>query len=315
MIRMNQAKLSNIAASVRQRLLNIIRETGDDANLVWTRYAAERLLYRICVSEYAGDFVLKGALLFLAWTGRSHRPTVDIDFLGYGENSDKRLIRIFRVVCGVEVEDDGLIYDPDTIKIVPIREGQEYHGQRVSLTAFLDKARIPLQVDVGFGDVVTPGPKTITYPTLLNFPAPRIRSCPHETVIAEKLQTVVARGIANSRMKDFFDLYVLARDFAFEGETLAKALEATFRRRRTEIPQEAPLTLTEEFARDEVKSTQWMAFIRKSGIKQDESQLVDVLFQLRQFLVPLLKAASGRGDIPKHWSPGGPWVLSEPDPT
>lgn len=206
--RMNQDKPSKVAASVRQRLLNIIRETGDDANLVWTRYAVERLLYRLCVSEYAGDFVLKGAMLFLAWTGRSHRPTVDIDFLGYGENSDKRLMRIFRAVCGVEVEDDGLVYDSETITIAPIREGQEYQGQRVMLTAFLGKARIPLQVDVGFGDVVTPEPRIIIYPTLLDFPAPRIRSCPHETVIAEKLQTVVARGIANSRMKDFYDLYV-----------------------------------------------------------------------------------------------------------
>jgi len=312
-IRMNQAKLSNVAASVRQRLLNIIRETGDDANLVWTRYAAERLLYRICASEYAADLVLKGAMLFLAWTGRSHRPTVDIDFLGYGSNSDKRLIRIFRTVCNVEVKDDGLRYDPDTIKVAPIREEQEYHGQRVMLTAFLGKARIPLQVDIGFGDVVTPGPKTITYPTLLDFPAPRIRSCPHETVIAEKLQTVVARGIANSRMKDFFDLYVLSRDFAFEGETLTKALEATFRRRRTEIPQDTPLTLTEEFGHDEVKSVQWMAFVRKSGIKQDESQLVEVLFQLRQFLVPLLTAASGQDAIPRYWSPGGPWAFEESD--
>jgi predicted nucleotidyltransferase component of viral defense system len=311
---MNQANLSNIAASVRQRLLNIIRETGDDANLVWTRYASERLLYRIGASDYAADFVLKGAMLFLAWTGRSHRPTVDIDFLCYGENSDKRLVRIFLTVCNAKVEDDGLRYDPDTIKVEPIREEQEYHGQRVMLTAFLGKARIPIQVDIGFGDVVTPEPKIITYPTLLNFPAPRVRSCPQETVIAEKLQTVVARGIANSRMKDFYDLFVLARDFAFEGETLTKALQATFRRRRTEIQKEPPLALTEEFACDEVKSVQWMAFVQRSGIKQDESQLVEVLFYLRQFLVPLLRAASGQGDIPKYWRPGGPWVLSESDP-
>ncbi len=271
---MTQDKPSNVAASVRQRFLNIIRETGDDANLVWTRYASERLLYRLCVSEYAGDFVLKGALLFMAWTGRSHRPTVDIDFLGHGENSDKRLVQIFRAVCGVEVEDDGLIFDPDTIKVAPIR-----------------------------------------YPTLLDFPAPRIQSYPHETVIAEKLQTVVARGIANSRMKDFYDLYVLARDFAFDGVTLTRAIGATFRRRRTEIPQEPPLMLTEEFARDDVKSVQWTAFVRKSGIEQDVPQLLEVLSLLRQFLFPLLKANSGQAYIPKHWSHGGPWLFAESDPT
>jgi hypothetical protein len=153
MIPMNQAKLSNVAASVGQRLLNIIHETGGDANLVWTRYAAEPILYRICASEYAADFVLKGAMLFLAWAGRTHRPTVDIDFFGYGENSDRRLIRIFRTVCNAEVADDGPRYDPDTIKVAPIREEQECHGQRVMLTAFLGKARITLQVDIGFGDI------------------------------------------------------------------------------------------------------------------------------------------------------------------
>jgi hypothetical protein len=308
---MDRDKRSSVASSVRQRLLNIIRETGDDANLIWTRYAAERFLYRLFISEYAADFVLKGAMLFMVWTGRSHRPTVDIDLLGYGENSHKRIARIFRTICGSEVEDDGLVFDPDTIKVAPIREGQEYQGQRVKLTAFLGKARIPLQVDVGFGDVVTPEPKVIIYPTLLDFPAPRIRSCPHETVIAEKLQTIVALGIANSRMKDFFDLHVLARDFAFDGEAVVIALEATFRRRKTQIPQEPPLALTEEFARDEIKSEQWMAFVRKGGIEQDVPQLLDVLSRLRQFLVPLLKAASGQGHVPKYWNPGGPWVFVE----
>jgi predicted nucleotidyltransferase component of viral defense system len=306
---MDKDRSSNVATSVRQRLLNIIRETGDDANLVWTRYAAERLLYRLCVSEYAAEFVLKGAMLFMAWTGRSHRPTVDLDFLGHGESSDIRLIRVFQAICNVKVEDDGLIFDTHTIKVSPIREEQEYQGQRVVLTAFLGKARIPLQVDIGFGDVVTPEPRYISYPTLIDFPAPHILSCPHETVIAEKLQTMVARGIANSRMKDFYDLYVLARDFAFDGEMLTRALEATFKRRRTEIPQDSLLPLIEEFARDDVKSVQWMAFIRKSGINRDESRLVAVLSYLRQFLVPLLKGAAGQGDIPKHWSPGGPWVF------
>jgi len=311
---MNQAKPSNVAASVRQRLLNIIRETGDDANLVWTRYAAERFLYRLCVSEYAGRFVLKGAMLFMAWTGRLHRPTVDIDFLGHGENSGKRLRRIFQALCSVEVKDDGLTFDAHTIKVSPIREEQEYQGQRVMLTAFLGKARIPLQVDVGFGDVVTPEPKMIIYPTLLDFPAPHIQSCPHETVIAEKLQTVVIRGIANSRMKDFYDLYVLARDFSFGGDILTRAIRATFTKRRTEIPQEPPMTLTEEFALDETKSAQWTAFVRKSGVEQDVLELHEVLTHLRRFLLPLLKAASGQGDVPKSWSPGGPWVFSESDP-
>lgn len=309
---MTREKPTNIAASVRQRLLDIIRKTGDDANLVWTRYATERLLYRLSVSEYAGDFVLKGAMLFMAWTGRSYRPTADIDFLGHIENSSERLAQVFRTVCGIEVEPDGLLFDPDTVKAALIREEEEYQGQRVRLAAFLGKARIPLQVDVGFGDVVTPRAKMISYPTLLDFPAPRIRACPRETVVAEKLQAMVMLGIANSRMKDFFDLYILARDFVFNGATLTRAIKATFRRRKTEIPCETPLALTEEFARDEMKSVQWKAFVRKGGSQQGMSELSDVLSHLREFLLPPLKAATGQAPVPKDWSAGSPWESGKP---
>jgi len=189
---------SNVAASVRQRLLNIIRETGDDANLIWTRYATERLLYRLSVSEYAGDFVLKGAMLFMAWTGQSHRPTVDMDLLGHGEDSSERLAAVFRGVCGVEVEPDGLVFDAGSIRAAPIREEQAYQGQRVTLTAFLGKARIPIQVDVGFGDVVTPKARKISYPTLLDFPAPSIRACPRETVVATSMTCTSWHGTSLS---------------------------------------------------------------------------------------------------------------------
>jgi hypothetical protein len=172
---MSQDKPSNVAASVRQRLLSIIRETGDDANLVWRRYATERLLYRLSLSEYAGDFILKGAMLFMAWTGQSYRPTVDMDLLSYGVASSERLVGIFRDVCVLEVEPDGLKFDAKSVKATAIREEQEYQGQRVTLTASLGKARISMQVDVGFGDVVTPRARLIRFPTLLDFPAPRIR--------------------------------------------------------------------------------------------------------------------------------------------
>ena len=165
---MTQEKPSNLAASVRQRLLNIIRETGDDANLIWTRYANERLLYRLSVSEHAWDFILKGAMLFTAWTGQSYRPTVDVDFLGHGEDGSERLVKVFRTVCAVDVKPDGLEFNAHSVKAAPIREAQEYQGQRVTMTASLGKARIPIQVDVGFGDVVTPKAGIISYPTLLD---------------------------------------------------------------------------------------------------------------------------------------------------
>jgi len=308
---MTKDGVSNVAASVRQRLLNIIHETGDDANLVWTRYATERLLYRLSVSEYANDFILKGAMLFMAWTGESYRPTVDMDFLGYCENSSERLAEVFRDVCAVKVAPDGLEFDPNSVKAAPIREEGKYQGQRIKLIAFLSKARIPIQVDVGFGDVITPKARIISYPTILDLPAPRIRTCPRETVVAEKLQAMVVLGIANSRLKDFYDLYVLAREFDFDGAILTRAIQATFRRRNTEIPHETPLALTEEFGRDEAKSVQWKGFVRKSGLEQGVPEFLDVLSHLREFLRPRRKAASRAAPIPKSWSAGGSWMFTK----
>lgn len=305
---MTLEKTKNLAASVRQKLLNIIRETGADANLIWTRYATERLLYRLSVSEYAGDFVLKGAMLFVAWTGQSYRPTADMDLLGHGEDSRERMTEIFRTVCGVEAVPDGLVFDPGSVKVNMIREDLEYQGQRVTLTASLGKARIPIQVDVGFGDAVTPRARKISYPTLLGDPAPRILACPRETVVAEKLHTLVVLGIANSRMKDFHDLYILARDFAFDGSSLTKAIQATFRRRKTKFSQNIPLALTEEFGLDTAKSAQWRAFLLKSGLQQSMPGLSEVIEYLQTFLLPVVKAVSGQMTVPRDWNPGGPWL-------
>jgi hypothetical protein len=304
---MTRDRPSNVAASVRQRLLNIIRDSGDDSNLVWTRYATERLLYRLSVSQYAGDFILKGAMLFTVWTGQAHRPTVDMDLLGRGDDSSEGLAEVFRKVCGANVEPDGLVFGVDTVAVTPIREAQEYQGRRVTLTAFLGKARIPVRVDVGFGDVVTPKARRISYPTLLDFPAPSIRACPRETVVAEKSQAMVMLGIANSRMKDFYDLYVLARHFAFDGRVLVRAIRATFRRRNTPLPVAPPLALTDEFARDEAKSVQWNAFIRKSGLEEGAPEFAELLSHLREFLLPPMRAASERAPIPANWAKGGPW--------
>jgi hypothetical protein len=197
---------SGLAASVRQRLLNRIRSTGEDANLTWSRYAVERLLYRLSVSDHGGEFVLKGAALFAAWMGQPHRPTLDVDLLGFGEVSGERLEAVFREICQVAVEPDGLRYDPGSVRAEPIRGNQEYGGYRVAITAFLGKMRIPVRADVAFGDAVTPPAEEIAYPTLLDLPAPHLRACPRETVVAEKLHAMVVLGIANSRMKDFYDV-------------------------------------------------------------------------------------------------------------
>lgn len=274
---MNRDRPAKVAASIRGKLLNIIRQSGQDPNILWSRYAFERLLYRLSVSPFADDFVLKGAMLFAAWSGEPHRPTFDLDLLGYGEDSAERMADIFRQLCHIEAPDDGLAFDANSIRVTPIREDLEYKGQRVNLIAYLLKARIPIQVDIGFGDIVTPQAQSIDYPTLLELPSPRIRACPRETVVAEKVHAMVSLGMINSRMKDFYDLYVISTKFAFEGPLLVEALKATFTRRRTPIPSSVPLALTDEFGRDATKNIQWSAFVRKGNIDSKVPVFLDVL--------------------------------------
>ncbi len=296
------------AASVRQRLLNLSRKSGEDFQLLLTRYAIERLLYRLAESEHAPHFVLKGAMLFALWTGEMHRPTRDLDLLGFGDGSEGRLTAVFRALCSAMVPDDGLTFSPETVKIAPIREDQEYGGQRVTLGVRLGNARLDLQIDVGFGDAVTPRPESVTYPTLLGMDPPRLRAYPRPTVIAEKLEALVKLGLTNSRMKDFYDLAVLARTFPFTGSVLREAIRATFTRRQTALPSETPVALTEVFATDETKRRQWAAFCARSGLGGKVGELGEVIAELVAFLGPPLAAAT-RDDFAEVWEPGGPWRL------
>lgn len=307
---MTRPARSNLPASVRQRLLNISRERGADPNLIWTRYALERFLYRLGRSEYADEFVLKGALLFLVWTGESCRPTRDLDLLRSGAEPGEPVADVFRRVCEIDVEPDGLRFDSQSVRVEPIRGPDEYHGQRVRLTAFLGKARIPLRMDVAFGDVVRPRAERVEYPTLLDFPAPCVRACPRETVVAEKLHAAVDLGMMNSRMKDFYDLYVLACDFSFDRAVLSEAVSATFKRRQTPVPVSTPVALTDEFASDRAKVAQWKAFLRRTGLSGSTPDLRQVMSQIQIFLVPVfdsLTAAKDRATLPATWRPGGPW--------
>lgn len=230
----------NLVQSIHQRLLNAARERGEELQLMLTRYGLERLLYRLTQSSHAGEFVLKGAMLFQLWTGQTYRSTRDLDLLGHGAPSAERLAKLFAEVCSISVADDGLTFAADAIRAGPIKEGDEYQGIRIHIDARLGNARIRLQIDVGFGDAVTPAPQAVSYPTLLEFPAPRLLAYPRETVVAEKFQAMTVLGIANSRMKDFYDLWTLARQFSFEGATLSAAIEATFDRRKTPLPTDAP---------------------------------------------------------------------------
>jgi predicted nucleotidyltransferase component of viral defense system len=251
---------TGLAQSVQVRLARHARAIGADPNLVLARYAIERFLYRLSRSPYAERFVLKGALLLLVWLGETFRPTRDADLLGFGDVSEQSLVEIFRECSAMEVEQpDGLVFDPASITVAAIRAADSYGGERVTIRARLGSARIKVQVDVGIGNAVDPPAEWIDYPSLLNLPRPRLRAYRPETVVAEKLHTMVALGAANSRMRDFFDVHALAAHESFEGAALVRAVRATFERRRTAIPRNAPLALTPAFADVAGKGVQWAA--------------------------------------------------------
>lgn len=297
----------NLAASVRQRLLNLAQARGEDFGLVLTRYGIERFLYRLAQSEYHDQFVLKGALLFELWTQRPYRPTRDLDLEGQGENSTARMKRLFSEIMNQAVEDDGLVFDPKSLRVARIKEDQEYEGLRVTLVSRLERARIHIQIDIGFGDVIVPAPKEIQYPAMLNFPPARLRAYPREAVVAEKLEALVKLGMVNTRMKDFYDLWQLSNDFDFEGALLTDAIKATFTRRATDLPSGAPLALTEEFSRDPQKAKQWQAFLKKSGLDHDQVPLHAMAADLKRFLVAPLQAVQGARNFAWTWPKGGPW--------
>ena len=270
---------ANRAASIRARLKQRADAAQQDFNLVLTRYGLERLLYRLSMSEHAPNFLLKGALLFQCWYGDEHRPTRDADLLGFGPDDVPTLVAVFRSVSGLAV-DDGIAFDPASVTGASIRKDASYGGVRIDLRATLDRARIALQVDIGFGDAVTPQPQPIDYPTLLaDVPAPKLRAYPKATVVAEKLHAASILGMTNSRMKDFFDLWVLLRDPALQGAEVRQAIEATFTRRQTALPDTLPVGLSDAFANDGAKQLQWRAFLRRNQL--DALELSAVLLEIR----------------------------------
>lgn len=298
---------TDIGASVRARLLNKAKAEGQDFNLILTRYALERLLYRLGVSVHAERFLLKGALLFDLWFDIPHRPTRDADLLGFGPAETSILETIFMELCSISGEpDDGIRFQPETISASEIRKEASYGGIRITLIGLLASARCPVQIDVGFGDAVTPAPELVNYPTLLpELPGPRLRAYPRYTVVAEKLEALTSLGIANSRMKDFFDLWVLASHADFDGATLARAIRATFERRGTPFPASVPFGLSEDFSTDVQKQIQWRAFLKKNAL---ESIALDaVLSRLREFLELPLDVARSGGAWSATWQSGGGW--------
>lgn len=290
------------SASVLARLLNRSRSTGENYNLLLSRFAIERLLYRLSVSPHAGSFVLKGALLFALWYDTPHRPTKDADLLGFGADDADTLRGTFTAICAIDV-DDGVRYETADMRIAPIREDNVYGGLRLTIPAFIGSARLPVQVDIGFGDAITPAPETVTYPTLLDdLAAPSLRAYPVYTVIAEKLHAMVVLGMNNSRMKDFFDLAVIARTSELDGATLVDAIRATFARRNTSVPSTVPAALTAEFSANPIKAQQWRAFVTKAGLQW--SSLEAVVDSLAVFLEPAASACVHRSAFERKWNPG-----------
>ena len=245
----------DVGASVRARLLRLARERSEDFQLVLTRYANERLLFRLASSRHASRFVLKGAALFTLWKGEPHRTTRDLDLLGFGDPGEAQVREVFAEVLSLEVDDDGVRFDLESLAVGPIREEQEYGGLRVEVTARVTTAQVLLQVDIGFGDVITPDAVMVEFPPLLDFPAPRLYAYPRETVVAEKLESMVQLGMANSRMKDFYDLAFLARDFDFDHEVLARAIPGDVRAPPDAFACDSPSGITAEFAQDPAKKT------------------------------------------------------------
>jgi predicted nucleotidyltransferase component of viral defense system len=281
--------IQNMGASVRARLMNLSRSTGRPFETLLVHYALERLLYRLTRTEHAERFVLKGAMLLMTWLEIPLRATRDIDFLGFGEPSPEGMLQVFREVLAVE-QNDGVVFDVDGLKVDRIREEIAYGGLRLQTTALIDKARVKVTIDIGFGDATEPGIEEMDYPALLDQPAPRLRSYARETVIAEKFQAMVDLGRANTRLKDFYDIWVLSRLFAFDDDRLARAIAATFARRGTALPTEAPDALTPDFSVDPEKQAQWRAFVENVG--EDPGGLDDVVAALAVFIMPHVRSAA-----------------------
>lgn len=297
---------ANIGASVRARLGALAREKGINLELLLVRYAHERLLYRLRESKYRQRFILKGAMLQTIWLADPFRPTRDLDLLGHGDSDPDSLQTVFGEILVIE-RADGVVFDLDGLSVEPIREETEYGGQRIETTARIAGAQLRVRIDLGFGDAITPDADEIVYPVLLDQPAPKIRAYPKETVIAEKLQAIVVLGATNGRMKDFYDLWMMSRHFSFEAALLARAVAATFERRRTPLPAGIPVGLSDAFATNADAVRRWEFFTSRNVLSEQPGSFAEVVATLRGFLMLAIQLAGGSNTDAILWPPSGPW--------
>jgi len=304
---MSREQPLDIAASIRQKLYNKAKETNRPFHEVLQYFCMERFLYRLSRSAYKDRFIVKGALMLSTWFTVESRPTMDIDFLGSIDNSVGGIEEVVREICRQEVEPDGVVFDVSTIKGERIKEDADYEGVRTRLAAFLGNARVVIQIDIGFGDIIVPGPVEMEYPVILNLPKPHLKGYTRESAIAEKFQAMVVLGIVNSRMKDFFDIWLLSRQFDFDGKTLADAIKKTFEHRGTAI-QDEPVAMTGAFGMDSGKQAQWLAFIRKGRFENVPHDLGEVVSRIASFLLPVARALLTDGVFDKKWQAPGSWA-------
>lgn len=300
---------SPVADSVRSRLLNLRTRSGDDYNELLVRFCLERLLYRLSISGHRDRFILKGAMLFSLWRGFLHRRTRDLDLLGFGDPAPEAVAGVFKEIVTQAVPmDDGIVFDGATVEAAAIRAQDEYVGARVRLCAFIGTARIWLQIDVGYGDSITPAPLECVYPGLLDFPRALLRCYAPETALAEKFEAGVKLGLVNTRMKDYFDFWTIGHQFAFEGTVMAATLSNTFSRRGTILPASVPAGFSNAFHSDSGKRTAWRAFWKKSVIQDPMLDLETVVSFAASLMLPPAVAAARGERFTAAWKPGGPWI-------
>lgn len=297
----------NIQASIRDRLQNIARETNRPFAEILQYYGMERFLYRFSRSKYADKFILKGALLFTVWQIPERRTTLDIDFLARYNNQTASIEAVVKDICEVPVGPDGLTFDSKNVQGRKIKEDADYEGVRIKFLGFLERSRIPMHIDVGFGDIVYPKTKAVDYPVILDFPKPRLKGYPAESVISEKFEAMVKLGLLNSRMKDFYDIWLMMRQFEFSGLNLAEALKRTFEHRRTELPKTKPLFADEIYDEKSDRQILWKAFLRKNDIKHAPEKLAITAKEIEKFLIKPLDAIKKGNRFNAEWKASGTW--------
>lgn len=299
--------IKNAEASVRSRLQNKAKETSRPFAEILQYYGMERFLYRFSQSDYTDKFILKGALMFTVWNIPERRTTLDIDFLARFDNQVAGIEKVIRDVCKIRVPADGLIFAPDTVAGKKIKEDADYEGVRVKFTGFLERSRIPMQIDMGFGDIIFPGPKMVDYPVMLDFPKPHLKGYSLESVVSEKFEAMVKLGLLNSRMKDFYDLWLMTRRFDFKGAGLAEALKKTFVHRKTALPQKSPLFAEEIYDETSDRQTLWKAFLTKGQIRNAPEKLSETSKIIEKFLIKPLGAINKGEGSNDTWKAPGPW--------